>query len=262
MHSIGKTRSLLLLFVLASITITASSAISQNNGTPNGSPDEQALLQLANQARAQHNLPPLRWDSALAAAARNHLRWVLRNPGELLHQYPGEPDLVTRGGNAGAHFSTISENLAGHGQTPAELQQTWMNSPVHRANLLDPKLNVVGIAVIENQGLLFAVEDFGHDVPTLTPESVERQVQKLLQAQGFPPAPSNEDARKTCTMAQGQAGTPKLVIQWDGADITHLPDAVLQNLDKTRYKSAAVGACPGRQPNQQFTTYHIAVLLY
>jgi len=263
MHSKGKTRSLLLLFILATIAIASSSAIAaQTNGTPNPSPDEQALLQLANQARAQHHLPPLTWDSALAIAARNHLRWVIRNPGELRHQYPGEPDLATRGANAGARFSTISENIAAHGQTPAELQQTWMTSPPHRANLLDPKLNVVGIAVAENQGLLFAVQDFGRDVPALTPESVERQVAKLLQAQGFPPAPSNQDARKTCTMPQGQAGTPKLVIQWDGSDITHLPDAVLQNLDKTRYKTAAVGACPGRQPNQQFTTYHIAVLLY
>ena len=37
-------------------------------------------------------------------------------------------------------------------------------------------------------------------------------------------------------------------------------EMVLQNLDKTKYKTAAVGACPGRQPNQQFTTYHIALL--
>src|SRR3954453_2829095 len=247
MHRKVKTKSLLLLFVLATLTIAATSAVFQGNA----SPDEQALLQLANQARAQHNLPPLRWDNALAVAARNHLRWVLRNPGELLHQYPGEPDLVTRGGNAGARFGTISENIAGHGQTPAELQQTWMNSPVHRANLLDPKLNVVGIAVAENQGLLFAVEDFGREVPALTPEAVERQVQKLLQAQGFSPAPSNEDARKTCTMSQGQAGPPKLVIQWDGSDISHLPDSVLQNLDKTKYKTAAVGGCPGRKKNKQ-----------
>jgi uncharacterized protein YkwD len=258
MHRKSKTKSLLLFFVLATMTITASSAVSQGNA----SPDEQLLLQLANQARAQHNLPPLRWDNALAVAARNHLRWVLRNRDELLHQYPGEPDLVTRGGNAGARFGTISENIAGHGQTPADLHQTWMSSTVHRANLLDPRLNVVGIAVAQNQGLLFAVQDFGREVPALTPEAVERQVQKLLQAQGFSPAPSNEDARKTCTMSQGQAGTPKLVIQWDGSDISHLPDAVLQNLDKTKYKTAAVGACPGRQPNQQFTTYHIALLLY
>jgi hypothetical protein len=186
----------------------------------------------------------------------------MRNPGELLHQYPGEPDLVTRGGNAGARFSTISENIAGHGQNPAALQQIWMTTPTHRANLLDPRLNVVGIAVVEDQGLLFAVQDFGRDVPSLTPEAVEHQVQKLLQARGLPPAPSNQDARKTCTMPQGQAGTPKLVIQWDGADISQLPDALVQQLDKTKYTSAAVGACPGRQPNQQFTTYHIAVLLY
>jgi len=264
MHSKGKTSSML-LFVLATIAIAASCAIAQGNNTPNntpnGSPDEQALLQLANQTRAEHHLPPLRWDSALAIAARNHLRWVIRNP-ELLHQYPGEPDLATRGANAGARFSTISENIAGHGQTPAALHQIWMTTPTHRANLLDPNLNAIGIAVVENQGLLFAVQDFGRTVPALTPESVEHQIQKLLQAQGFPPAPSNEDARKTCTMSQGQAGTPKLVIQWDGSDIAHLPDAVLQNLDKTKYTSAAVGACPGRQPNPQFTSYHIAVLLY
>jgi uncharacterized protein YkwD len=261
MHSKGKTRSLL-LFVLAAIAIAASSAIAQSNGTPNGSPDEQALLQFANQARAQRNLPPLRWDGALAIAAHNHLRWVVRNPGELLHQYSGEPDLVARGANAGARFATISENIAGHGQDPAALHQIWMTTPTHRANLLDPNLNAVGIAVVEDQGLFFAVEDFGRSVPALTPESVEHQVQKLLQARGFPPAPSNEDARKTCTMPQGQAGTPKLVIQWDGSDISHLPDTVIQQLDKTRYTSAAVGACPGRQPNQQFTSYHIAVLLY
>jgi uncharacterized protein YkwD len=259
MHNKGKLRTSLLLFLaLASIALKAPTA----NGQTHPSPDEQALLELANQARAQHKLPPLAWDSALAVAAHAHLRWVIRNPGELRHQYPGEPDLVTRGGNAGARFSTISENIAAHGDTPASLQQIWMSTPTHRANLLDPNLNVVGIAVVENQGLLFAVEDFGRGVPALTPESVEHQVAKLLQAQGFPPAPSNADARTTCTMSQGQAGNPKLVIQWDGADISHLPDAVLQNLDKKRYSSAAVGACPGRQSNQQFTTYHIALLLY
>jgi Cysteine-rich secretory protein family len=244
-----------LVFALAVLMFTPSGGHAQTAA-------EQTLLQLANQARAQRNLPPLRWDNSLSKAAHVHLQWVLKNPNQLLHQYPGEPDLVTRGADAGAHFGTIAENIGGHGDNPAGLQQIWMTTPTHRANLLDPNLNVVGIAVLEDQGLLYAVEDFARDVPALTQSSVEQQVSRLLQSRGLAPAASNEDARKTCTMPQGQAGSPKLVIQWDGSDISHLPDAVLQQLDKTKYSSAAVGACPGQQTNQQFTTYHIAVLLY
>jgi hypothetical protein len=226
-------------------------------------PAEQTLLQLANQARATHNLPPLRWDANLAQAARAHVQWVLRTPDQLLHQYPGEPDLIARGARSGARFGTIAENIGGHGEDPAALQQIWMTTPTHRANLLDPNLNVVGIAVTPGPGgLLYAVEDFARDVPALSPASVEQHVQKLLQAQGLAPAPSNEDARKTCGMPQGQAGNPKLVIQWDGSDISQLPDALLQQLSKAKYTTAAVGACPSNQPNPQFTTYHVAVLLY
>ena len=259
------TQKLLLSLALAIFATAAPKPQAQTQTQPQvqpGASPEQTLLQLANQARAQHNLPPLQWDSSLAKAARAHLQWVIRNPSDLLHQYSGEPDLVTRGGNAGARFGTISENIAGHADTPAAIQQVWMTSPTHRANLLDPNLNAVGIAVMENQGLLYAVEDFSRNVPALTPDAVEQEVAKLLQARGFPPAASNADARKTCTMPQGQAGSPKLVIQWDGADISQLPDAVAQQLDKSRYTSAAVGACPGKQSGQQFTTYHIAVLLY
>jgi Cysteine-rich secretory protein family len=249
--------SRLLVLAATILLIPATHMQAQAPGSP-----EQSLLQLANEARAAHNLPPLQWDNYLARAARAHLQLVVRNPTQLLHQYPGEPDLLTRGANAGAKFSTISENIGGRGDTPESLQQIWMTTPTHRANLLNPNLNAIGIAVVQSQGLLFAIEDFARNVPTLTPDAVEQQVSKLLEAQGFPPARSNEDARKTCMMSQGQAGTPKLVIQWDGSDISQLPDAVLQRLDKAKYTTAAVGACSGKQSNQQFTTYHIAVLLY
>lgn len=255
------SRPLLLLLAITILATAAPHTRAQSQAQPAGSP-EQTLLQFANQAREAHNLPPLAWDDSLARAAKAHLQWVLRNPNNLLHQYPGEPNLVTRGANAGAHFGTISENIAGHGDTPTSLHVIWMTTASHRANLLDPKLNVVGIAVAENQGLLYAVEDFARNVPTLTPEAVEHQVAKLLQEQGFPPAPSNADARKTCEMPQGQEGAPRLVIRWDGADISELPLAVVQQLDKTKYTSAAVGACPSEALNQQFTTYHIVVLLY
>ena len=47
-----------------------------------GDPAEQTLLQLANQARAAHNLPPLHWDSELARAAHAHLERVVHEQGD------------------------------------------------------------------------------------------------------------------------------------------------------------------------------------
>ena len=35
-----------------------------------------------------------------------------------------------------------------------------MNSPPHRANILDPEMDSLGVAVIERNGELFAVQDF------------------------------------------------------------------------------------------------------
>lgn len=229
---------------------------------------EQTLLKLANQDRAQHGLAPLRWDNALAQAARAHLAWMIRTPGdegqELLHQYPGEENLQTRAARAGARFSTVSENLAAHGENPLRLEQKWMSTTVHRENLLNPELNIVGVAVAQVDGLLYAVEDFGRYVPVESHDDLARRISQLLQARGIAPAGSTEAteaARRTCEMPKGAAGSPKLVVQWDGPDPTVLPDALLQQLASGRFTSAAVGVCAGQQGGQ-FTTYHVAVLLF
>jgi hypothetical protein len=243
---------------LLALALTAPYAIAQTNA----SPAERSLLQLANQARAAHNLPPLHWDSALAHAAHAHLQRVIDEQGDYLHQYPGEPDLMTRGANAGAHFTTIAENIGGRGENPAALQQIWMTTPTHRANLLDPNLNAVGIAVIEQNGLLYAVEDFARNVPVPQSADIEKRVAQLLLEHGIAPAASNADAHATCEMPKGNAGNPKMVIQWDGPNPTLLPDVLLKQIATGNYTSAQVGACPSQQANQQFTLYHVAVLLY
>jgi hypothetical protein len=241
--------------VLLALILSAPSILAQ-------SPDEQSLLQLANQARAAHSLPPLHWDGTLARAAQAHLQRVLQDQGEYLHQYPGEPDLQTRGASAGAHFTTIAENIGGRGESPEDLQKIWMTTPTHRANLLDPNLNAVGVAVTEQGGLLYAVEDFARSVAVQQNSGIEKRVAQLLQEHGIAPAASNADARATCTMPSGNAGHPKMVIQWDGPDPTQLPDVLLQKIASGSYTTAQVGACPSNQVNQQFTLYHVAVLLY
>ena len=225
-------------------------------------PPEQTLLDLTNQSRTEHHLPPLAWDPVLARAALIHAQRVAIESAPLGHQYPGEPDLTTRAAQAGSHFSTVSENVAGHGTTPDDIFQAWMNSPTHRANILDPHLNVAGIAVVQNHGLLYAVEDFARITPTLAPSEIERRVTQLLRDNGLAPAASNADARATCPMQTGNAGHPSLVIQWDGANLADIPATVLQQLPNPTTHTAAVAACPSQRHDQPFTTYRVVILIY
>ncbi|HTQ95811.1 MAG TPA: CAP domain-containing protein, partial [Candidatus Acidoferrum sp.] len=106
---------------------------------PQTSVADQTLLNSANRERAAAGLPPLKWDAALAAAAHQHaLKMAQMN--QLSHQFSGEPAMQDRARQAGARFSAIAENVA-QGPTVAGIHTQWMNSPAHRANILDPDLN-------------------------------------------------------------------------------------------------------------------------
>ena len=235
-------------------------------------PNEQLLLVLANQSRAEHNLPPLTWDPALARAAYAHLVFMARQGGPAEHQYPGEPDLVTRADHAGAHFSSIAENVAGSSPSAAATHQAWMNSPPHRANLLSPQLTTVGIAVAATPTGLYAVEDFAR-VANPTAGSAEKQVQQLLIARGIQPdssAQHKQDAHANCDsgatpQAVPNQPNPTLIMQWESGDLTQLPSQLIQRLpphNPQQPHTAAVASCPPQSPTPGFTTYRIAVLIY
>jgi uncharacterized protein YkwD len=125
--------------------------------------ESEQLFALANQARAQAKARRLRWDPSLAAAAMNHcLRLVAAGPiGGLSHQYDGEPALFGRASRAGAHFDMIEESVAS-GPTVSAIHEAWMQSPEHRENLLNPGVDCVGIAVVADDDVLYAVADYSH----------------------------------------------------------------------------------------------------
>jgi uncharacterized protein YkwD len=159
---------------------------------------EHALFDAANRERASQGLAQLRWDDALANAARQHaLLMAQRNT--LSHQFPGEPLLQDRARQTGARFAEIAENVA-EGPSADAIHSSWMHSPPHRANLLDPGLTAIGIAVVGaasrdgassvgagrgRAGMLFAVEDFSQSVASLNVAEQERQVSAELAARGL-----------------------------------------------------------------------------
>ena len=227
--------------------------------------EAEQLFAMANQARSQNGAGPLKWDGALAEAARQHcLRMAAEGP--ISHRYGGEADLPDRAGQAGAHFSMVEENVA-LGPTPAEIHDGWMHSPGHRSNLLNPEVDRIGIAVVASRGELYAVQDFARDVEQLSPSEVETRVAALIRPSGVAIVSDPALARQVCATDHGVPGARsgaelRFVMRWQGADLSQLPKALVEKLSSGMFKQAAVGSCPAQVEEGNFTAYRVAVLLY
>jgi len=224
---------------------------------------ERILFDFANRERAARQLSALQWDENLARAAHDHAVWMARTRA-VSHQFPGEPGLSTRVLRAGVHFSLVAENV-GNASDAMELHGAWMNSPGHRANLLEPAANAVGIAVVESGGLIYAVEDFAHITTSISLEEQERRVGAQLAARGLRLLETASSVRQTCALSHGVAPGlhPKYLFRYLTVDIAVLPAQLVDELTTHRdqYHAATVGACTASEPGG-LGGYRLAVLLY
>jgi uncharacterized protein YkwD len=115
-----------------------------------------ALILAHNRERAAVGLAPLHEDSRLDAAAQAGA-----------DQMAGTDVLTHDGWNvrisrAGYYFSYAGENIA-EGQTSvAEVMQSWMSSPGHRANILSGNYRDIGVGMAkDSSGTAFWCVDFG-----------------------------------------------------------------------------------------------------
>lgn len=246
--------------LLSAIFFTPELRAAAGSARPQGNSPEAILLSAANRDRATIGLPPFQWDSNLAAAARIHAQQMAQRSA-ISHQFPGEQPLQVRAMQAGARFSLIAENVA-EGPTPQGLHMQWMNSAPHRANLLDRDLNSIGIAVVQNGNLFFAVQDFSVGVPQLSYEEQEAKINAQLASRGMRVVDAALDSRKTCEMDRGWAGQrPYSVLRYETSDLSMLPEEIDEKLRIGKYHAAAVGACEPAGSGT-FTRFRIAILLY
>jgi uncharacterized protein YkwD len=147
-------KALLVAIFVIGVVLSVTYAIAQ----PRAETAEQQLFQAINRQRAANGLPPLKWDEALAAAARQHAEAMAAQKA-ISHTLPGEPSLPSRVTRAGARFSWLSENVAA-GPNAQNISEQWMQSPNHRANLLDADMDTIGAGAAERNGVVFAVADF------------------------------------------------------------------------------------------------------
>jgi hypothetical protein len=225
----------------------------------------QELLALANRSRAEQGLGPLKWDDALASAARDHtMRMAVEGP--IAHRYGGEDDLSTRAGKAGAAYDLIEENVA-VGPNAAEIHDEWMHSPGHRANLLNADVNRAGIAVVAVRGVFYATADYTRGVDAMTQQQVETKIASLMRPSGVTILSNPAPARTACAaegalpVAQGEL-RPGFVMRWQDSAMNELPKQLGERLASGQYHRAAIGSCSPQNVEGNFTVYRAAVLLY
>jgi hypothetical protein len=116
------------------------------------------VVELTNQKRIEAGLQPLTSNDLLSQAAKAKGEHMLEYD-YWAHVAPDGTEPWKFFTDYGYVYRYAGENLARDFNSPESAVEAWMASPTHRENLLSPKYNEIGIAVIEG--------DLGGDDATL-----------------------------------------------------------------------------------------------
>lgn len=91
-------------------------------------PIESKLIEQTNAMRARHGMKPLVVSLQLVNSSRSHAAYMCRSR------------------NFSHSNNNVAENIAMGQSTVDEAMRSWMNSPGHRANILNPRYTRIGVA--------------------------------------------------------------------------------------------------------------------
>jgi len=269
------SKSRMAMAALIALMALCAAARPQNAGSESAAA-EQELFRMTNRDRAEAGVPELEWNEWLAQAARKHAAEMARR-GQLSHHFPGEPGLRDRIAATSLRFNASAENIA-LGPTPAGINDDWMLSPGHRANILEPRYNAIGVAVVRNGDELYAVTDFAHSVPALSASDLEGAVATAVdQARAqkkLSPLARRQDPelrRYACEMAKNDRvnanavlGRPNVSasLAFNDIDPANFGSHFRNLANIATSKAFAVGACFARTHTYPEGTNWVVVAFY
>jgi uncharacterized protein YkwD len=237
---------------------------------------EQVLLDLANQARAQAGAPRLTLDAGMSRAARAHAEAMFAAR-QLSHQFSGEPSLPQRLATATAtQLDQEGENVALDFDAAKGHQHLMLSAP-HRANLLNPAYNVIGLGVVRSGDRLYIAQDFGHALPNYSAAEVKDRIAAtvvLARHQANQPDLARRDLLTAddaaCSMAQAdKLGTSPVrqfaqrytVLTYTSLHPETLPASAGHVLSSHNLRSFSVGVCYGRTETYPTGVYWVVLSL-
>jgi len=140
-------------------TAAAAPAAAQNCPAAPSDPTIQRLFDRVNSDRAANGLGPLSWNPQLTCLAQDHSNWMAAT-GSFTHRdlqaTINQPDY--------AGYASLGENIlvGPQSMTADAMEDAWMNSPGHRANILSANFDSIGIALANSSdGRVWATQNFG-----------------------------------------------------------------------------------------------------
>jgi uncharacterized protein YkwD len=237
---------------------------------------EEQLLALANQSRRQVGAPPLVMDSGLSQAARIHAQ-AMFEARRLSHQFDGEPALPQRlAATTQLQLEQEGENVALDYDAEHGHEHLMLSAP-HRANLLNPAYNVVGLGVVRNGDRLYIVQDFGSALPKYSAAQVKDRVAAAVNQMRRGAGRAGLQRRDwlgaddaACSMARadklGTAPVRRLAESYNVLTFTSLrPESLPAEAKRVvagrNLRSYSVGACYARTHTYPTGTYWIVLSL-
>jgi uncharacterized protein YkwD len=115
-------------------------AAAVDNDSDNDADYSRRMAALLNRYRAAHGRPALAVDTTIASLAREH-SVAMAKAGQLNHD--DFPSRVRRSG-----FAMCIENVGWNYASPESQFDGWRGSPGHDRNMLDPRVDRVGIGAV------------------------------------------------------------------------------------------------------------------
>lgn len=146
------------------------------------------LLELTNRQRQNNGLPRLALSQSLGRAAQNHAGDMV-NGNFFSHTGSNGSSVADRAREEGYQFQMIGENIAmGTNRTPSSAIEGWMNSPGHRANILNPNYTEIGFGIALRGNEYYYVQVFGRGSGSSSAAAPPRSPQAIA-----PQPPRNSD---------------------------------------------------------------------
>lgn len=239
-------------------------------------PSEEQLLALVNRERTKAGVPPLNLDERLTRAARKHSQGMI-DQDSLVHQLPGEDPLLLRLTAESVRTDHDGENIALNGDI-VSAHTALMESPQHRANVLNPQFNAIGIGVLRSDELIYVTEDFAHVLPDYSEFEADAAAQQAIADYTRSvnmPLPARKSRTQLTRMACDMAGLDKLdssrareipgvisAVAWTATDLHNLPAGLKKILTQPLSSGYSLGVCWATSKSQPGGVYWLLLVTY